>query len=101
MAGWVVTASGNAETPDAHKNLLEKLRSLLGEEEFQTGSSYFNSPHAEQANFHVPGTATLADPQDGGDAGVPQTPPAAPEPGGGPQSPEDDAATGSVEPPQG
>lgn len=53
MAGWTISASGNAEDPGAHASLFERLRSLLSDELFGTGSSTFSSAHVSETNFHT------------------------------------------------
>jgi hypothetical protein len=53
MAGWTVTASGNADDPAAHESLFERLRDLLSDELFGTGSSSFTSAHKTDSNFHT------------------------------------------------
>lgn len=65
MAGWTVTASGNADDPAAHESLFARLRDLLSDELFGTGSSSFTSAHVTDTNFHAApaGEATVSEGQ--------------------------------------
>jgi hypothetical protein len=76
MAGWTVTASGNADDPALHKSLRERLGQFLSDPEYGTGSSSFSSMHETASNFHVP----VASP---GEDGAQPTPPDAPGAAGG------------------
>lgn len=59
MAGWTISASGNAEDPAAHESLFERLKELLSDGLFGTGSSTFSSAHKTDTNFHTaPESAT-------------------------------------------
>jgi hypothetical protein len=80
MAGWAVTASGNSDDPEVHRDLLERLREVLHHPDTGTGSSEFNSAHVAEANFHLqapehagssaPVAAGAADQGDGTAAGT-------------------------------
>lgn len=53
MAGWTVSASGNADDPATHQSLLSRLGELLSDPHWGTGSTSFSSAHVTDSNFHA------------------------------------------------
>lgn len=65
MAGWTVSASGNADDPATHTSLLSRLKELLSDPHWGTGSTSFSSAHETASNFHAApaGEATVSEGQ--------------------------------------
>lgn len=63
MAGWTVSASGNAEDPATHKGLLSRLAELLSDPHWGTGSTSFSSAHETASNFHTAPAAEATAPE--------------------------------------